>query len=161
MDFEQTQVRLPTLSEFNDKIKQSIDATVKKLVMRLMDNIAQGEDLSLEYLLTKYGKILNDISVEPVTRKQRKIIESKDRCLAKINGSGRCSRKRKDKLYCGGHAERRPHGEFTVDDVCIDTDNSNIDDSTNSIESEVDSNHSNASNASNASKKSIVAVKKQ
>lgn len=166
MDFEQTQVRLPTLSEFNDKLKQSIDATVRKLALRLMDNIAKGEDLSLEYLMTKYGNVLDNISVEPVAKKQRKTIVSSSRCLAKINGDGRCSRKRKGELFCGGHTERRPHGEFTEEEAEY-MERSDLDDSISSLNSNTDSNRSNDSNisnasgASNASKKSVIVKKRQ
>jgi len=160
MDFEQTQVRFPTLSEFNDKLKLSVDATVRKLAMRLMDSIAKGEDMSLEYLLTKYGNVLDNITVEPVAKKQRKTIPSNIRCLAKINGNGRCSRKRKDVSYCGGHNERRPHGEFSEEEAEL-LEKSDLDDSISSIDSNTESNRSNSSNESNTSKKCVVIIKKK
>ena len=55
MDFEQASIRLPTLKEFNNKIKQIIDEKVKKSRMELIESIAKGENMSLDYLKTKYG----------------------------------------------------------------------------------------------------------
>ena len=55
MDFEQTSIRLPKLTEFNNKIKEIIDEKVKKSRMELMESIAEGENISLNYLMTKYG----------------------------------------------------------------------------------------------------------
>ena len=55
MDFEQASIRLPTLKEFNNKIKEIIDEKVKKSRMELMESIAEGENISLKYLMTKYG----------------------------------------------------------------------------------------------------------
>ena len=54
MDFEQTSIRLPKLTEFNNKIKEIIDEKVKKSRMELMESIAEGENISLNYLMTKY-----------------------------------------------------------------------------------------------------------
>ena len=55
MDFEQASIRLPTLTEFNNKLKQIIDDKVKKSGLKFMECIAEGENMSLDYLKTKYG----------------------------------------------------------------------------------------------------------
>ena len=112
MDYENTQIRFPTLSEFNENLKSSIDDSIRKIILKLLHSIAQGEDLSVDYLISTYGNILDNITIDSVVRKQRKTIPSDNRCLAKINNNRQCSRKRKGVQYCGGHIERRPHGEF-------------------------------------------------
>ena len=60
MDFEQASIRLPTLKEFNNKIKQIIDDKVKKSRMELIESIAEGENMSLDYLKTKYEHIFDE-----------------------------------------------------------------------------------------------------
>ena len=60
MDFEQAPIRLPTLTEFNNKLKQIIDEKVKKSRMELMESIAEGENISLKYLMTKYEHIFDE-----------------------------------------------------------------------------------------------------
>ena len=55
MDFEQVSIRLPTLIELNNKIKEIIDEKVKKSLMEVLESIADGENFELDYLITKYG----------------------------------------------------------------------------------------------------------
>jgi hypothetical protein len=112
MDFEQTQVKIPTLSEFNEKIKSLLNSKIRFALLHLIEKISEGENISHDYLISKYGNIIQEITLEPITRKKTRILSSDIRCLAKISGNRRCSRKRKNELYCGGHIERRPHGEF-------------------------------------------------
>lgn len=109
MDFEHVQTRLPTLSEINDQLQLCINDGAKEVVQQLLHQIAAGEGLAYDYLHERYGSSIN---VETSGKKPRAQLSSDLRCLAKISNNGRCSRKRKDGLYCGGHATKRPHGAF-------------------------------------------------
>jgi ribosomal protein L15 len=110
MNLGQAQVRLPTLADINDRLKESMLEAETRAISKLLEKIAEGEGLSLNDLKKKY---LRSSAEDPT--KKRKVIDSSTRCLAKISGSGRCSRKRKTEYYCGGHIDKRPHGEYMDD----------------------------------------------
>lgn len=113
MDFEHIQTRLPSLNEVNEQLQACINESTHTVVQRLLHQIAANENLSYDYLNEKYGNVSESISVNGSTKKPRVPISSGTRCLAKISNNGRCSRSRKGKgMYCGGHAVKRPHGEF-------------------------------------------------
>lgn len=113
MDFGQSIIRLPTLSEVNDGIQQCINDAVERRVRQLISDIAQGEGLPAEYLHERYGKAKLYMShINPSIKRMRKELTQAERCQARINGGSQCSRKRKVGEYCGGHSNSRPYGRM-------------------------------------------------
>lgn len=118
MDYGQSVIRLPTLSQFNENLQPSLNEHIKKKNMQLLTAIADGENLSIRYLLEKYGGFIDtEQNINVTQRKQRKIVPGKERCMAKKHDGERCTRRRKQidgesNLYCGGHINSRPYGQF-------------------------------------------------
>lgn len=119
MDYSQSVVRLPTLCDINDHLTECIKEQVKKQVALLMIRIAKGEDLSIDYLREKYEDNTDNMSSICIPRKPRKTVPHIERCMARIAGGKRCSRRRRGEaaFYCGGHVNTRPYGDFNEDEL--------------------------------------------
>jgi hypothetical protein len=117
MDISQFEVRIPSLSDLNTHISESIKIEVRKQMESLLHRIAQGESIPVEYLKEHYMQV-SDIDSSSVVHKQpKKKICSSDQCKAKVSTGAQCSRRSKQPdMYCGGHLNSRPYGEVDVVD---------------------------------------------
>ncbi len=116
MDISQFEVRIPSLSELNTHITESIKKEVRKQMEHLLHRISQGEDMPIEYLREHYMQV-TDIDASTVVHKQsKKKISAADQCHAKVSTGAQCSRRSKqpDK-FCGGHLNSRPYGEVEAE----------------------------------------------
>jgi hypothetical protein len=110
MDISQFEVRIPSLSELNTHIADTIKKEVRKQMELLIMRIAQGEDLSLDKLKERYLSV-SDIDTSVVHKQEKKTINAEDQCRAKVSTGAQCSRRCKNPSeYCGGHINSRPYG---------------------------------------------------
>ena len=116
MDISQFEVRIPSLSDLNTHISESIKIEVRKQIESLLHRIAQGESIPVEYLKEHYMQV-SDIDSSVVHKQPKKKICASDQCKAKVSTGAQCSRRSKQPdIYCGGHLNSRPYGEVDVVD---------------------------------------------
>ena len=116
MDISQFEVRIPSLSDLNTHISESIKIEVRKQMESLLHRIAQGESIPVEYLKEHYMQV-SDIDSSVVHKQPKKKICASDQCKAKVSTGAQCSRRSKQPdIYCGGHLNSRPYGEVDVVD---------------------------------------------
>ncbi len=122
MDISQFEVRIPSLSDLNAHISESIKKEVRKQMENLLHRISQGEDMPVEYLKERYMQV-TDIDASSVVHKQpKKKISAADQCKAKVSTGVQCSRRCKQPdMFCGGHLNSRPYGEVVEVEVEIET----------------------------------------
>lgn len=118
MDIGEIEARIPTVSEINEQLVDFIKDYVKRKVSDALTRVASQENLPRDKLMMHIQDIdFDDISSTiSSTRRPRKKVDSKNRCLAKTSTGGRCTRKRKDTKYCGGHEVSRRFGEAISSD---------------------------------------------
>jgi hypothetical protein len=122
MDISQVEVRIPSLSELNTQISECIRKEVRKQLEGLLHHLAQGENLSIDYLKDKYLH-LTEVDQITVTKQTKKKISCDEQCRARVSTNKRCSRRCKQPAtYCGGHINSRPYGELEEDDEESDSD---------------------------------------
>jgi hypothetical protein len=111
MDISQVEVRIPSLSDLNAQISECIRKEVRKQMESLLHHLAQGENLSIDYLKEKYLR-LTDVENVSVSKQAKKKINGDEQCRARVSTGKRCSRRCKQPdVYCGGHINSRPYGE--------------------------------------------------
>lgn len=110
-------VSLPTLTDINNELNNLVSGTVKKELTVILTLISEEYGIPKNELVSKYLSKLSVPDANDLTKKQKKAIDSADRCIAKIASGDQCSRRhKKDELYCGSHISSRPFGEFKIDD---------------------------------------------
>lgn len=109
MDYGTTILTFPSLNEINANLIQNTSEQVKDKCKKLLQAIADGEDISFEYLNDKYKHIFE----QETSKKSKIVISEEERCNASVQNKTRCSRrKKKGKEYCGSHVSSRPFGDY-------------------------------------------------
>jgi hypothetical protein len=122
MDIGEIELRLPTVTDINDQLVEFVKDYVMKKTSNVLVKISQQENLPRDRLMQYVHNIdFEDISTSVNTKRPRKKVDVKDRCLAKTSKGCQCTRKRKNDLYCGSHENSRPYGEV---ETCIPVDKS-------------------------------------
>lgn len=113
MDISQLEVRIPSVSELNQHIADSIKKEVRKQMEAFLHRLAKEEDLSFDTLKEKYLKssAATDQQTAATSEPVKKIKED-EQCKARVSTGNRCSRRCKGMSYCGGHLNARPYGEI-------------------------------------------------
>ena len=113
MDIGEIELRLPTVTDVNDQLVEFIKDYVKKKTSNVLVKISQQENLPRDKLMCYVHEIdFEDVSTSINTKRPRKKVDNKDRCLAKTSKGCQCTRKRKTSNYCGSHENSRPYGEI-------------------------------------------------
>lgn len=127
MDISQVEARIPSLSDLNTQISECIRREVRKQLEGLLHHLAQGENLSIDYLKDKYLH-LTEVDGLTVTKQSKKKISCDEQCRARVSTGKRCSRRCKQpETYCGGHINSRPYGEIENDAGDADAEGSDED----------------------------------
>ena len=121
MDISQVEVRIPSLSDLNTQISECVRKEVRKQLEGLLHHLAQGENLSIDYLKDKYLR-LTEVESLAVTKQSKKKISCDEQCRARVSTGKRCSRRCKQPdTYCGGHINSRPYGEIEEADASAES----------------------------------------
>ena len=113
MDIGEIEARLPSITDINDQLVDFVKDYVCKKTSSILVRIAQNENLPRDKLISYIHEIdFDDISHSIVTKKPRKVIDTKDRCFAKTSKGDQCTRKKRHEHFCGSHQNSRPYGEF-------------------------------------------------
>lgn len=107
-------IYIPSLAKINLSIERKIKENVKEIVNSIIKKLAEGEELNYEEMLEKYAQ---GYSIDSKIGGKMVKLSDNERCTANVKSNGslrRCSRRRKDEKYCGGHKTRRPYGEINV-----------------------------------------------
>ena len=91
--------------------------SVKAEILSHLDEIilkVQSEPIAEE--LTIFRRFIVDAKIDTVEKKSRikNAIDPGTQCKALRADGERCSRKKKNKDYCGTHIKGRPHGEYNI-----------------------------------------------
>lgn len=114
MDIAEIDIKIPSLTLLNEQIIELIKEQVTTAVSRVLDQIAELERLPRDGL-NHYVDNLDFSNIDKSlsqSRKLRREVESSQRCRAKTSRGVRCTRKKKDEMYCGSHIHTRPYGEL-------------------------------------------------
>lgn len=135
MDIGEIEARLPTVSEINEQFVETTKDYVKQKLTEVLMMIAHKEQTLSREELMKYLDMVDfeDINMTVVhARRSRRKISSEDQCCALTSKKVRCTRKRKEGMFCGSHTNARPYGEIEEhhtelehDDTKIETETSN------------------------------------
>ena len=110
------------MDDLNSKLKLLISEHVANERKRLIEAISKGENINIQYLLTKYlnDRILNETEENNINKVEIK----EDRCYARIKSGKQCSRHKYDNYdYCKNHINKKPYGK--IDDEIVPQDKSN------------------------------------
>ncbi len=120
MDISQVEVRIPSITDLNQHISDTIKKEVRKQMEAFLRKVAQGEDLSFDKLKDKYmssvagsgAGVPGSGEAELSATTSKKKISEDEMCRARVSTGKRCSRRcRLPDIYCGGHLNARPYGE--------------------------------------------------
>ena len=110
------------MDDLNSKLKLLISEHVANERKRLIEAISKGENINIQYLLTKYlnDRILNETEENNLNKVEIK----EDRCYARIKSGKQCSRHKYGNYnYCKNHINKKPYGR--IDDEIEPEDKSN------------------------------------
>ena len=115
MDISQVEVRIPSITDLNQHISDTIKKEVRKQMEAFLHKVAQGEDLSFDTLKDKYMSSIATTTADAAvaSASNKKKISEDEMCRARVSTGKRCSRRcRVPDIYCGGHLNARPYGEL-------------------------------------------------
>lgn len=115
MDIGEIEARLPTVSEINEQFVEVTKEYVRQKLTEVLLLIAHKEQTLSREELMKYLDTLDfeDInSTVTLSKRSRRKINAEEQCHALTSKKVRCTRKKKNGLYCGSHINARPYGEI-------------------------------------------------
>lgn len=116
MDIGEIEARLPTVSEINEQFVEVTKEYVRQKLAEILVLIAHKEQTLPREELMKYLDMVDfeDInSTVTLSKRARRKINAEEQCNALTSKKVRCTRKKKNGLYCGSHTNARPYGEVS------------------------------------------------
>lgn len=114
MDIGETEIRIPSLSVMNSQMVELIKEQVVNHLTKILTLVADEEQIPREQLLKHLANLdINEAnSTISLSKKSRKEIDPAQRCHAITSKGKRCTRKKKEGIYCGSHSHTRPYGSI-------------------------------------------------